>query len=102
MKTEEIYNNLLDIAEKVKIDVTEKNLQIPGLRAKSGLCIVEGEKIFIMDKKKTLKEKVEILADCICQFDIDDIYIIPKMREIIEKYKKKYSKEEEDDYYSLF
>ena len=101
MKTEEIYSNLLNIAEKVDIEVTEKNLQISGLRAKSGLCVVEGKKIFIMDKKKTLKAKVEILADCICQSGIDDIYIIPKMREIIEKYKKKNSKEE-DDYYSLF
>lgn len=101
MKNEEIYHNLKEISEKVGIEVTEKNLQIPGLRAKSGLCTVEGKKMFIMDKRKTIKEKVDILGDCICQLEIDEIYIIPKMREILDKYKSKYIKDDED-YYSLF
>lgn len=101
MKNEEIYQHLKEIAEKVQVEVVEKNLHLPGLRAKSGLCIVEGKKMFIMDKRKTLKEKTEILLECICHINTENIFIIPQMRELIEKSKKKYSTDN-DEYYTLF
>ncbi len=89
MKNEHIYSKLKEIAGQIDVKVEEKNLQIPGLRVKSGLCIIEGKKVFIMDKHKKLKEKIEIIATCIGFLENEDIYIVPAIRELINKYRKK-------------
>ncbi|MBU0995616.1 MAG: hypothetical protein KJ737_24240 [Proteobacteria bacterium] len=93
MKNEEIYSILKDLSEKIEIKVVEKNLLLPGLRAKSGLCIVEGQKMFIMDKNKKIKDKVDMLATCIgvIEKDLERIYIVPVVRDLILKAKQKYT-----------
>ncbi len=89
MKADQLYQNLLDLAEKLDIKVTEENLKISGIKVKSGLCTLKGEKKFILDKKKSIKVKTQLLAECISDFPFDDIYIIPAVREVLDKYSKK-------------
>ena len=89
MKPDQLYQNLLELAEKLGINVTEENLKISGLKVKSGLCTLKGEKKFIMDKKKSAKDKAVILAECLCEFQFDDIYIVPAVREFLDKQKVK-------------
>ena len=94
MKVEELYTTLKTILEAADIKVLEKNLNLPGLRAKSGLCIVEGEKRFLLDKHIKLKEKVDMLATCISLIvmDLETIYMVPAVREFIEKAGQRYPK----------
>jgi len=89
MKSEQIYQHLLDVAEKVHIHVSEENLRRSGgVTAKSGLCRVHGKDIFIMDKKATVREKVSLLAACLAQWTLDDIYIVPTVRDVIATHQK--------------
>jgi hypothetical protein len=95
MKPEEIYHTLKEVAEKIDIKVVEKNLLLPGLRAKSGLCIVEGRRLFIMDKNKKLKDKMDTLAACIGAMGgeaLDRLFIVPVVRDLILKARQKLSK----------
>ena len=94
MKYEELYTALKTILEAADIKLLEKNLHLPGLRAKSGLCIVEGEKRFLLDKHIKLKEKVDMLATCISliAMDLETIYVVPTVREFIEKTGQRYLK----------
>lgn len=84
MKQEEIYRHLKDLAEKLEIRYFEKNFRNVGIPVNSGLCKIEGEFHFFMDKHKKIREKNEILAQALSQFPLDDIYIIPALREFIE------------------
>jgi len=86
MRPEQIYQHLLDVAEKVQITVSEENLRRTGIKAKSGLCRVHGKDVYIMDKKATIREKVSLLAGCLARWPLDDIYIVPAVREVIQKY----------------
>jgi|GEM_PF-246793 len=86
MKSDQIYQHLLDVAEKVELRVSEENLRRAGAKAKSGLCRVHGSDVFIMDKKATVREKVALLAACLTRWPLDDIYIVPTVREVIQKY----------------
>ena len=85
MKPEQIYQELRDLAEKFEITVTEQNLRTPGIKVKSGLCKVKGKNLFVMDKHKSIHRKIEILASQLTEFPHEDLYIMPAIREILEK-----------------
>ena len=80
MKPNELYQHLQDIASKLNITISEQNLRVTGVNAKSGLCRVKGELVFIMDKHLTAREKVEMLSDCLRQMPLDDVYLMPALR----------------------
>lgn len=69
MTPEQQYGSLKEAAAKIGLEVREKNLHIPGIRVKSGLCKVKGRRVFILDKKKMLREKVSLLAGCLSGLD---------------------------------
>ncbi|MFO7930583.1 MAG: hypothetical protein R6U97_04180 [Desulfosalsimonas sp.] len=85
MKRRQIYSHLTEAAEKAGIRVVEQNLRVTGVNARSGLCRVKGESVFIMDKNLTVNEKIQLLASCLKQFPIENIYIMPAVRDIIDR-----------------
>ena len=86
MKPEQIYQELKDLAEKLEVTVSEQNLRTSGIKVISGLCKVKGKNLFIMDKHKSLQKKIELLATQLAQLPHEDIYIVPAIREMLERY----------------
>ena len=89
MKPDQLYQELKDLAERMQISVLEQNLKTSGLKVQSGLCTVKGQKLFIMDKHKSVHKKIKILAAQLALIPHEDMYIIPAVRELLEKYTKK-------------
>ena len=85
MKPEQIYQELIDLAEKLEITVSEQNLRKTGFKAKSGLCKVKGKYIFIMDKHKPINKKIELLTEILATVPHENIYIKPAIRELLDK-----------------
>ena len=85
MKPEQIYQELKDLAEKLEVSVSEQNLRMTGIKAKSGLCKVKGQHLFIMDKHKSVHKKIDILATQLAKFPHEDLYVMPTIRELLEK-----------------
>ncbi len=85
MKPTQLYQHLKELAVKLDIAVTEQNMRVTGVNAKSGLCIVKDQKIFIMDKHLTVREKLDILAGCLRNLPIDDIYVMPAVRKYLDR-----------------
>ncbi len=85
MKPEQIYQELKDLAEKLEITVSEQNLRTAGIKVKSGLCKVKGKNLFIMDKHKSIHKKIDTLASQLAIFPHEDLYVMPAIREILEK-----------------
>ena len=50
-----------------------------------GLCLLRGENILIINSKATDSDKIKALAEAVRHFDIDQIYILPAVRELLEK-----------------
>lgn len=73
----------------MQITVSEQNLKVSGIKVRSGLCTVKGQKLFIMDKHKSLHKKIKILATQLALIPHEEIYIIPAVRELLEKYAQK-------------
>jgi hypothetical protein len=87
MKPEQLYQELKNISEKLGLVVSEQNFRTTGIHVKSGYCIVKGKYQCIIDKHLKLNLKVEALAECLSQMPHESIYIIPAVREYIERFK---------------
>ena len=85
MKPEQIYQELKDLAEKLEITVSEQNLRTASIKVKSGLCKVKGKNLFVMDKHKSIHKKIDILASQLAKFPHEDLYVMPTIRELLEK-----------------
>ncbi len=87
MTPEQVYQQLTELAERLGIPVSEKNLRQIGIRVQSGLCKVRGKPVFIMDKHASITEKVRLLAECLSQHPIEEVYMVPALREVIEAHR---------------
>lgn len=83
MKPQQIYEELKDLAEKLDIEVREQNFRTTGIKVKSGLCLVRGKQIFVMNKHNNIRKKVAVLAECLRQFEHDQEYVVPAIRELL-------------------
>jgi len=83
MNPEELYKNLKEIAEKFGITVSEQNFRKTSLKVESGLCKVKGKSLFIIDKHIPIQKKSELLSLCLSRMPLEDVYIVPALREIL-------------------
>ncbi len=97
MKLEQLYNSLKELAEKLGITVLELSFKNTGIKVKSGLCKVKGQQMLIVDKHKSIYSKVDILASLLSDFTLDDVYIVPAVRDVLDKHKAKIKKAVEVD-----
>ena len=86
MKPDQIYQELIDLADRMQITVSEQNLRATGIKVKSGLCTVKGQNLFVMDKHKSIHKKISILATQLATLPHEDLYIVPAIRALLEKY----------------
>ncbi len=86
MKPEQIYQELKDLAEKLAVTVSEQNLRTAGIKVKSGLCRVKGKDLFVMDKHQSIHKKIRILAAQLADLPHEEVYVMPAVREVLDKY----------------
>ena len=49
-----------------------------------GLCLLKGEYVLIIDSKATTMDRIKTLATALKHFDLDQIYLRPVLRELLE------------------
>ena len=87
MKPEQLYQELKHLAEKLNLNVSEQNFRNSGIHVKSGYCKVKGEDHCIIDKHLRLAQKMEVLAECLNGLPHENIYVMPTVREFIDRFK---------------
>ena len=50
---------------------------------KGGYCIIKEDKVIVVNKLSSLQKKVMILAAALNELGIDEVYLTPKLREVI-------------------
>jgi hypothetical protein len=50
-----------------------------------GLCLLRGEYVLIIDTKAAMIDKIRTFAEALRHFDLDQIYIKPVIRELLDK-----------------
>lgn len=83
MEPEQIYNHLEEIAQKLGISVRYENLSTTPYPTRSGLCRLRGRHVFIMDSSKKIHQRIEILASCLSEMDLEGVYVVPAVRSLL-------------------
>ncbi|MCE2441436.1 MAG: hypothetical protein J4F39_18690 [Candidatus Latescibacteria bacterium] len=68
------------LAERLDIPVTYANLE----GGDGGLCVVKGERRFILNRGPDVRTHVEIFARDFARLPLDDVYIRPIVRDRID------------------
>jgi len=85
MEPEKTYQYLEDLAEQLGISIRYDDFSDPEVPATSGLCKVKGSYLYIMDTSKDVAERIRLLSQCLSQIDLEGIYVVPAIRELLEK-----------------
>ena len=76
--------DLKNVAKKLAIEIKITNLNDQEFHIKSGYCKLNGRNFIYLDKNLSLKEQTEVILDALKNFDINNIYVAPWIRELIE------------------
>jgi hypothetical protein len=89
VKESEILQHLEDVAERLHVKVCYENLKKSKVTLKSGLCRVRNENRIIVDSAITLSEKIDIFVESLAEFNLEEIYIPPAIRKLLERKAKR-------------
>jgi len=84
-------NSLIDLLEElaegfgVKIRHEAIRQDEDAVYVAGGLCLLKGEYVVIVNSKATAKERINTLATALKHFDLDQVYIRPALRELLDK-----------------
>jgi hypothetical protein len=79
-----LLNQLEELAQRLTIEIRYVTIRKGDFLATGGLCRVEDQYIIVVNKKSTIKDKVEILARAIKRFDLSKVYLRPALRDFLE------------------
>jgi hypothetical protein len=87
MEPRKVLEYLEDLALKLDIEVVYANLESRDPFTRGGLCKVKGKYKVFIDRTEKIQGRIKILARALSAFDKEEIYILPLVREILEKAK---------------
>ena len=78
-------NDLLDefhlLAEKLDVKIMKGKGDFSG-----GSCTVNNEKVIVINNGKPIEQRLNILASCFKDYNLDGLFIVPALREYIKDY----------------
>lgn len=77
---EDILNDLKALAAQLGADIRFEKGDFKG-----GYCLLKDSKVIVINKMANLQKKVMILSMALKELGIDDMYLTPKLREIIDE-----------------
>jgi len=80
MHYETMVQYMADIVEKLDVTVRLEEMDTLG-----GMCVLKGKKILLVNTLLPPAAQAEVMAKALVGFDLDDIYILPEVREEIER-----------------
>jgi hypothetical protein len=85
MRDEDLLVALEGLAEQLRIPVTYAAMATEELPARGGMCVIHGERRIIIERDLTTRQKARLLAAGLAQFDFEDVFLLPAVREAIER-----------------
>ena len=80
MNQGEIVDCLAELAEKLGLEVRWE-----GLIGDGGICELRGKRILFVDRSAGLDTQVDVMTGALCDEPLEDVYILPEVRELLER-----------------
>ena len=83
MKNKDLLDEFHLLAEKLEIKILKGKGDFLG-----GSCIVNREKVIVINKSKPIEQRLNTLASCFNEFDLEGVFLLPTLREYIDSVNK--------------
>ena len=83
MKNKDLLDEFHILAEKLEIKILKGKGDFLG-----GSCIVNNAKVIVINKNKPIEQRLNTLASCFNEFDLEGIFLLPALREYIDSVNK--------------
>ena len=84
MDNEILLFYLKELADQLGILVRDESINLEETFSIGGLCRVDGKYVLILNSNSTIKEKIEVTVKALRQFDLNDMYVKPVIRILLE------------------
>jgi hypothetical protein len=88
-----LLHQLEELAGKLGIEIRYGNIAVEESHRTGGLCRVKGEYVLIIHSRLTVKEKIGMIVKNLKGFEMDDVYLLPVIRELLDQSKEPERKE---------
>jgi hypothetical protein len=88
MQSSNVLGYLEDLAVQLGIEIVNERLGGADFSIEGGLCKVRGAYKIFLDPSTPIQNQIEILARSLSSFHTEDIYLLPFIREMLEKAQK--------------
>jgi hypothetical protein len=87
MDQDAIIDQLEELAERFGIQIRYEPIKQDEdlVRVVGGLCLLRGKYVLIIDSKAAMGDKIRTFAEALRHFDLNQIYIKPGLRELLDK-----------------
>jgi len=91
LRAEELLALLERLAEQLEIPVSYAALATEELQGRGGLCVLRGERRIILERTLSTREKAHLLAAGLAHFDLENVFLLPAIRDAIEEARQQHS-----------
>jgi hypothetical protein len=85
MTAEQLYEELERIVTSLGVEIREESIE-EGINSRGGLCTVKGRTLLIINRSIELAAKNNLIMQSLQAFNLEEIYVKPYVRNIIEDY----------------
>jgi len=86
MEEPQIVDLLEELAESFGLQISYETIRLDeelGNRP-GGVCLLRGQRLIIINPNASMREKIRILSEAVKLFDLDQIYIRPVLRQLLD------------------
>ena len=79
MKNDKLFSEFENLAEKLGLKILKGKGDFIG-----GTCTVNNETVIVVNKQKPMEQRLKTLAESLLEFNLEEIFIVPAVRDYIE------------------
>ncbi|MFC2131295.1 hypothetical protein ACFLSQ_07660 [Bacteroidota bacterium] len=96
MKLNEVYDEMIEIAKRIGVTVRKENGKFKG-----GTCTINDEEVILINKSIPLETRTSVLAKCLTDYSIENVFMKPAVRDYIEQEQFKRENTNDNDYHFI-
>tara|TARA_A100000164_G_C21238600_1_gene465979 strand:+ start:86 stop:343 length:258 start_codon:yes stop_codon:yes gene_type:complete len=79
MKNDKLFSEFESLAEKLGLKILKGKGDFIG-----GTCTVNNKTVIVVNKQKPMEQRLKTLAESLLEFNLEEIFIVPALRDYIE------------------
>lgn len=87
MDDQPLFDELLRVAGALGVAVRVEPFETPATRG-GGCCVLRRERLILIDRSAPLRARIAALAGALAELGIEEVFMIPEAREVVEAMKR--------------